>query len=154
MAESKCGMTAMLDRMTVIAEAVVRLQKGQATLQSTLESKLDKFRNEFMANIEVKFKAMKSDIDLELATHSKDIESLSQSVDSIIRRIEKVEHAFTADRPMHIADNVNTESILSDPDLAIIATNVKFEHDEDILAKARELVNHLDVDADVVVLLG
>ena len=32
----------------------------------------------------------------------------------------------------------------------IIATNVKFEHDEDILVKARELVNHLDVDADVV----
>ena len=82
----------MLDRMTVIAQAVERLQKGQIALQSMLESKLDKFRNDFMASIDDKFKSMKSDIDLELAVHTKEIDSLSQSVGSLLDRIEKLEH--------------------------------------------------------------
>ena len=138
-----------LDKMTVIAEAVERLQKGQLALQSILESKLDKFRNEFMVSIDEKFKAMKCDIDIELAVHKGEIDSLSRSIESVARRVEKIERT-QADRSIHTADNVNTENILSDPDLTIIATNVKFEHDEDILVKARELVNHLDVDADVV----
>lgn len=46
----------LVDKMTVIAEAVQELQKGQQSLQSMVESKLDKFKNDFLANIDNKFK--------------------------------------------------------------------------------------------------
>lgn len=70
--------------MTVIAQAVQRLQKGQASLQSMIEGKLDRIRNDFRAKIDEKYKALRSDIDLELAMHTKGIETLSHSVDSLL----------------------------------------------------------------------
>ena len=59
--------------LLIIPEAVNKLQKGQQFLQSLLESKLDKFRNEFISSIDEKFKAMRSDIDLELSIHQNEI---------------------------------------------------------------------------------
>lgn len=82
----------MIDKMTLIAESVSDLQKGQRELRSSFDSKLDKFRKEFMTSIEDKFKAMKSDFDLELGRHESQIDTLSRSVDSLIERIERVEN--------------------------------------------------------------
>ena len=56
----------MIDKMTMIADAVSNLQKDQKELRSSFDKKLDKFRNEFMTSIDDKLKAMKSDFDLEL----------------------------------------------------------------------------------------
>lgn len=56
-------------KMTIIVDAVDKLQKGHLTLQSIVESKLDKFKNEFVQDINEKFKAAKSDIELELSIH-------------------------------------------------------------------------------------
>lgn len=74
--------------MTVIDQAVQRLQKGQASLQSMIEGKLDRIRNDFRAKIDEKYKVFRSDIDLELAMHTKGIETLSQSVDSLLCCVE------------------------------------------------------------------
>lgn len=74
--------------MTVIAQAVQRLQKGQASLQSMIEGRLDRIRNDFSAKIYEKYKAIRNDIDLELAMHKKGIETLSQSVDSLLCCVE------------------------------------------------------------------
>lgn len=89
----------LVDKMTVIAEAVQELQKGQQSLQSMVESKLDKFKNDFLANIDNKFKAMKSDIDLELGLHKKEIDTLAESIKSILTRLESVENR---ERVQHI----------------------------------------------------
>lgn len=45
-----------------------------------------------MTSIGDKFKAMKSDFDLELSRHESQIDTLSRSVDSLIERIERVEN--------------------------------------------------------------
>lgn len=74
--------------MKVIAQAVQRLQKGLASLQSMIEGKLDRIRNDFRAKIYEKYKAIRSDIDLELVMHTKGIETLSQSVDSLLCCVE------------------------------------------------------------------
>lgn len=77
----------MIDKMTLIAESVRDLQKGKKKLRSSFDNKLDKFRKEFMTSMEDKFKAMKSDFDLELGRHESQIDTLSRSVDSLIERI-------------------------------------------------------------------
>lgn len=133
----------VIDKLTVIAKAVQNLQAGQQSLKSTLESKLDKFRNEFISSIDEKFKAMRSDIDLELAVHKKDIDQLSQSIDSIVRRLDSIENQQC---PGPSPQNVN--SPLDDPNLTIIASNVTETHDE-ILDVARDLVSNLDSSINV-----
>lgn len=137
-----------VEKMTIIADAVDKLQKGQSTLQSIVESKLDKFKNEFVQGINEKFKAMKSDIDLELSIHKNKIDTLSQTIDSIMERLELVENG---DRPIYESGERGVvHNPLEDPDFTIIATNVKFEPSEDILSVAKELVAHLDDSAQVV----
>ena len=59
----------MIDKMKMIADAVNNLHKGQKQLRSSFDKKLDKFRNEFITSKDDKFKAMKSDFDLELGRH-------------------------------------------------------------------------------------
>lgn len=137
-----------VEKMTIIADAVDKLQKGQSTLQSIVESKLDKFRNEFVQGIDEKFKAMKSDIDLEFSIHKNKIDTLSQTIDSIMERLELVENG---DRPIYESGALGVvHNPLEDTNITIIATNVKFEPSEDILSVAKELVAHLDDSAQVV----
>lgn len=45
-----------------------------------------------MANIEDKFKVVKSDFDLELGKHQSQIDTLSWSVESLIDKIQSVEN--------------------------------------------------------------
>ena len=44
----------MIEKMTKIADAVSKLQKGQKELRYSFDKKLDKFGNEFMASIDDK----------------------------------------------------------------------------------------------------
>lgn len=139
----------LIDQMTIIADAIDRLQKGQTQLQSTFDSKLDKFRKEFLSSIEDKFKAMKVDVDLELANQQRQIEVLSRSVDSIMKRLQEVEKGEGPYSETRSRDSVNNSNPLNNPEVTIIATNVELEHDEDILETARDLVSQLSESATV-----
>ena len=138
-----------IEKMTIIADAVDKLQKGQATLQSIVESRLDKFRNDFISSIEEKFKAMKSDLDLELSVHKAQIENLSQTIDSIVVRLDTVENQT---RPIYGNRDQGFVSgnPLDDVNITIIASNVKCEPNEDPLTVARELVAQLDENVQIV----
>lgn len=145
--------TRILEKLTVLAESVRDVQKGQKELRSSFDKKMDKFRNEFMANIEDKFKAVKSDFDLELGKHQSQIDTLSRSVESLIDRIQRVENRERPDDEHETGDKVNkhtTPNPLSDPDRTIIASNVSQSQDEDIFDVAQTLVSHLSESATVV----
>lgn len=118
-----------------------------------LERILD-FCNDFMASIDDKFKSMKSDIDLYLAVHTKEIESLSQSIDFLLGRIEKPKHIRTADQsscsPGYVNNAGNPMYYVVDMDVKVIATNVRFDESESILQFARDPINHLDESVNVV----
>lgn len=142
----------MIDKMTLIAESVSDLQKGQRELRSSFDSKLDKFRKEFMTSIEDKFKAMKSDFDLELGRHESQIDTLSRSVDSLIERIERVENLERLSGETESAVNINKKTnsnTVYDPDRTIIASNITQNTNEDILEIAKDLVRHLSDSANV-----
>ena len=139
----------LIDQMTIIADAIDRLQKGQTQLQSTFDSKLDKFRKEFLSSIEDKFKAMKVDVDLELANQQRQIEVLSRSVDSIMKRLQEVEKGEGPYSETRSGDSVNNSNPLNNPEVTIIATNVELKHDEDILETARDLVSQLSESVTV-----
>lgn len=134
--------------MTMIADAVSNLQKGKKELQSSFDKKFDKFRNEFMASTDDKFKAMKSDFDLELGRHQNQIDSLSRSIDTLIERIQKVENLERPDWKQELASNP-----LNDPERTIIVSNLKQNQDEDILETATDLVRCLSDSASVVAAL-
>lgn len=141
--------TKIIDQMTVIADAVSQLQKGQKELRSSFDSKFDKFKNEFMASIDSKFKAMRSDFDLELGKQQSQIDSLSRSVESLIHRVkevEKVGHSY-ATQP---GSAVHHSSTVKDSEVTIIASNIPQSDDEDILQVAQDLVDCLSDSISVV----
>lgn len=73
----------MLDRLTIIAEAICCLQKGQTKLKSTLDSKLDKIRKE-LSSIDEKFKAMKAGFQLEIDKQQAQKDTMKQTIDSMV----------------------------------------------------------------------
>uniref|UniRef100_K1P6Q2 Uncharacterized protein n=1 Tax=Magallana gigas TaxID=29159 RepID=K1P6Q2_MAGGI len=82
-----------------------------------------------MSSIDEKFKAMRSDIDLELAIHKNEIDQLSRCVDSVIQRLNDLEE--NSGHQMS-AGNSQSNSSNDDPSLTVIAMNVQ-ETEEPIL---------------------
>ena len=94
-----------------------------------------------MASIADKFKAMKSDFDLELWRQQNQIDSLSRSIDILIERMQWVENLERPDWEQELAVRTNKESIsnpLNDPERTIIASNFKQNQDKDILSFSKQ----------------
>ena len=58
----------MDDRMKNIMDVLLAVKGGQGSLQKTFDSKIDKLREDVMATIDDKIKAVKVDVDLEFAS--------------------------------------------------------------------------------------
>lgn len=57
-----------------------------------VESKLDKFKNEFFVNIDNKFKVMKLDIDFEFGIYKKEIDFFLEFIKFIFICLESLEN--------------------------------------------------------------
>ena len=68
-------------------------------------------------------------------------------IDSIIGRLELVENGV---RPRNENGERRSINPFDDTNVTIIATNIKAEPNEDLLAVAKDLVAHLDEDVRVV----
>lgn len=99
-----------------------------------------------MSSIDEEFKAMRSDIDLELAIHKNEIDQLSRSVDSVIQRLNDLEENSGHQMSAGISQSYSPND---DPSLTVIAMNVQ-KTEEPIPDVAREIVSHLDNSAAVV----
>lgn len=98
----------MLDRLTIIAEAIWRLQKGQTKLKSTLDSKLDKIRKELISSIDEKFKAMKAGFQLEIGKQQAQKDTMKQTIDSMVNRLNELENVDrTQQEFIHEHDNTH-----------------------------------------------
>lgn len=98
----------MLDRLTIIAEAICCLQKGQTKLKSTLDSKLDKIRKELISSIDEKFKAMITGFQLEIGKQQAQIDTMKQTIDSMVNRLNELENVDrTQQEFIHEHDNTH-----------------------------------------------
>lgn len=98
----------MLDRLTIIAEAIWCLQKGQTKLKSTLDSKLDKIRKELISSIDEKFKAMKAGFQLEIGKQQAQKDTMKQTIDSMVNRLNELENVDrTQQEFIHEHDNTH-----------------------------------------------
>lgn len=95
----------MLHRLTIIADAIWCLQKGQTKLKSTLDSKLDKIRKELISSIDEKFKAMKTVFQLEIGKQQAQKDTMKQTIDSMVNELENVDR--TQQEFIHEHDNTH-----------------------------------------------
>lgn len=98
----------MLDWLTITAEAIWCLQKGQTKLKSTLDSKLDKIRKELISSIDEKFKAMKTGFQLEIGKQQAQTKTMKQTIDSMVNRLNELENVDrTQQEFIHEHDNTH-----------------------------------------------
>lgn len=98
----------MLDWLTITAEAIWCLQKGQTKLKSTLDSKLDKIRKELISSIDEKFKAMKTGFQLEIGKQQAQTDTMKQTIDSMVNRLNELENVDrTQQEFIHEHDNTH-----------------------------------------------
>lgn len=98
----------MLDWLTITAEAIWCLQKGQTKLKSTLDSKLDKIRKELISSIDEKFKAMITGFQLEIGKQQAQTDTMKQTIDSMVNRLNELENVDrTQQEFIHEHDNTH-----------------------------------------------
>lgn len=98
----------MLHRLTIIAEAIWCLQKGQTKLKFTLDSKLDKIRKELISSIDEKFKAMITGFQSEIGKQQAQKDTMKQTIDSMVNRLNELENVDrTQQEFIHEHDNTH-----------------------------------------------
>jgi hypothetical protein len=102
-----------------------------------------------MTSIDSKFKAVRSDFDLELGKHQSQIDSLSRSVESLIHRVKEVEKVGHSDvtQPGSAVHHWNT---VKDAEVIIIASIIPQSESEDILQVANDMIDCLSDSISVV----
>lgn len=108
-----------------------------------------------MSSIDETLKAIRTDLDLEIGKQQSQIDSLSQSVASILERIQVVEKGEHPHSVYRSPDESNTfieneRNPLNNADITIIASNIPQEPDENILEISQELINTLNESVEVV----
>lgn len=98
----------MLDWLTITAEAIWCLQKGQTKLKSTLDSKLDKIRKELISSIDEKFKAMITGFQSEIGKQQAQKDTMKHTIDSMVNRLNELENVDrTQQEFIHEHDNTH-----------------------------------------------
>ena len=137
-----------------IAESVKSIKEGQDGLKRTLESKIDRLRNDVLSTIDEKVRALKSDIDLDIGRNSRRIDELVNSVHSLTMRIGQIEAGadqgdgvFNDGRDTAMGWSRGTPAIpLDNNDITVVVKNLPETPEENLLAKARELISALGED--------
>ncbi len=135
------------DKMDKVLSAVCDIKRNQEQLGKTLERKIDRLRTDLIANIDTKVRALRDELSMDIQRESGRIDTLVTSVQSLCSRVEKVEQSHAHIDPNTAMDQTGIirpqSDPLSDPDLTVIVNGLSFSEDEDILVKARDLVNAL-----------
>ena len=134
-----------------IAKSVQEIKDGQDGLKRTLESKIDRLRNDVLSTIDEKIKALKSDIDLDIGTNARRIDEVVNSVHLLSQRIEQAEQNVNPDRDVFNDERDNGAgwargtfaNPLDNNDITVVIKDLPVTPEEDLLMKARELISAL-----------
>ena len=121
------------------------VKKNQESMQRMFERKLDRMKNDLMANIDEKVNALRQELTLDLGRETRRIDDIVNDVRVIQQRLNTADgddsQALGAapstmnngwSRPMNPLDN---------NEVTVIAFNIPFTDDEDLMWKARDIVS-------------
>ncbi|VDI30742.1 Hypothetical predicted protein [Mytilus galloprovincialis] len=142
-----------------IASSVKEIKEGQDSMKRMFESKIDKLRNDVLSTIDEKMRALKCDIDIDLARESTRIDELVNSVQLLTTRLGQVENDIqSVCNPMNDENvpsghvdpsigNVMRSARVLDPlnnnDVTVIVKNVPFNEEENLSEKVTEIISCL-----------
>ena len=142
-------------QLKLLTSSVAEIKKSQDGMKRTLESKMDRLKNDLMESIETKMKVLKDELSLDIARESAKLDDVLNSVQSIENRLTTVENVcaegggasseamdHTGFQPTFGINNRYREP-LDDPDLTVIATNVPFSNGENLNRKVADLIREL-----------
>ena len=112
------------------------LKVGQDSLRKTIESKVDKLRNEITTTLEIKLKEIKDEVSLELA-------SMDNKLSILEGRLTLLENVGSMAKPGKDPDHVY------ESDVSIIAFGIVEEIGENLLEKVQAMICALEGDIAV-----
>ena len=144
-------------QMISIAKSIQEIKDGQDGLKRTLESKIDRLRNDVLSTIVETIKALKTDIDLDIGANTRRIDEVVNSVHLLAQRIDQVEQNVNTDGDVFNDERNNGagwprdtfRNPLDNNDITVIIKDMPVTPEEDLLMKARELVSALGEDVSM-----
>ena len=135
--------------LTDLLSTVQDLEKGQDSLKTVFEKKIDRLKNDLMESIDAKVKSLRDEISLDMAREAGHIDTLITTVQALQGRVSDIENM--QDNGTLNADQLAGAAFcrrgqidpLNDPEVTIIASGLPFMDGENILTKARALIDAL-----------
>lgn len=147
------------DSVLSIAKSVKEIKDGQDSMKKMVESKIDKLRKDVLSTIDDKIKALKTDIDIDMARESSRMDTLAKSLETLTTRIDTiqgiVDNVPVDEHGLGNNGQANTQNAhgnprrpdpLNDNEITVIVKNVPYSDDEDITEKANNIINSIGED--------
>ena len=147
------------EKLTRLLSAVESLHKSQDGLKKTLESKIDKLRNDMKCDIDAKIKGLQDDISLTIGREASRIDKILTTVQSLQKRISDIEVTDRTGIHVNGANPNNgdqstdgqdqrpyTPRHTDDSDISVVVSGVKSEQGENLMQKAQCLIDSLSND--------
>ena len=159
MGENITDLNDLKQTVLAIASSVKEIKDGQDSLKRMFESKIDKLRKDVLSTIDDKIKALKTDIDIDMAGESSHIDTLVKSLDTLSVRINNVESAVQNVMVDDYDNNGQRQNAqlgtggrrfeqFNENEISVIIKNVSYTVDEDIVEKARNIIDCIDEPID------
>ena len=161
MAEKENVSADLKTQLSILIETVKEIKEGQDGMKKMVESKIDKLRSDVLSTIDEKIRVLKADIDLDIGINTRRIDELVNSVQSLSGRIDQVERVTESAQDNGVFSGQDDHSVaggfmnwsrggaasqadpLDDNNRTVIVKNVPYEDGENLMNKARDILNAL-----------
>ncbi|VDI73917.1 Hypothetical predicted protein [Mytilus galloprovincialis] len=131
----------------LLVDSVKEIKEGQDSMKRMFESKIDRLRNDVLTTIDEKMKALKTDIDLDIARESTRIDELVNTVQILSSRFNNIEinpDNLIAQGPNPSFNDQNNP--LNNNEVTVIVKNLPHTDEENLTDKMNEVICKLGED--------
>jgi len=136
-------------KLDAVLLAIADMRDNQDSLKRMFESKLDKIRHDLITNIDVKVRALKEELSLDLARESTRIDSVVKTLETMQIRLDSAGPSTNnSNSTEHSSPRQprTARSYLADPEICVVASGIPRVEGEDPLHIAQTLINALGND--------
>jgi len=151
------------EKLSFLVTGVEALQKSQEGLKKLVESKIDRLRNELKVDIDTRVRGLSDEITLAIGRESSRIDKMLTTIQSLTSRVDTMEQSSRNAASARM-DGMGTENAAAqdgqardqgqgqgwyrvgradDTELSVVVTGIQSEQGEDLMAKARDLIDVL-----------
>lgn len=140
------------NQFTMLMNMMQGLKQGQVEMTRMFDSKLDRFKNELLKNIDDQVTTLRREISTDVQRQGNRIDEMMDTIQSLKDQVDTIEQSQSVNTSGPFSDQMETNNCIpdqgqrtynpsarsDDTDISVIARGIPYDNGEDLLRKAQD----------------